>query len=317
MLELGRKVPMNLNSSLSPKQIIIISVVALLVIAGIATTVIVAQTQQQSNSNAQEVATPTPTIATTSASPTLNCPPPAEVTNVKVDYPLSTGGSQVDFTRASCSWDAVTGASSYTVKVTEVESGTVVMNNQTVNPPTTNVAFAVTSGKTYKCDVTAVSSCGASGGTGTDSLLCQAQGILPTSTPVPTTTPRVTPTIPPTPVPLSCGYAPCNQGSQCQAGLVCVRGNNGIYICAQPQYQAACQATPNAQVCCNAPATPTTVVPTTVVVQPSQVPPPVVIPPSQVVVVTLPPTGSTTLPTILGIGGAAAAVIGAIVFLML
>ncbi len=112
------------------------------------------------------------------------CPVPDQVSSVLVEFP-SCNGAQCSFVNASCSWGAVANASSYNLTVTEVESGKVV-KSESEPTATTKVTFPVTQGKTYKCDVAAVNSCGNTGATGTFSLLCQVQGggtIAPTPTP--------------------------------------------------------------------------------------------------------------------------------------
>jgi len=132
------------------------------------------------------------------------CTAPTTPQNVKVTYPNCTG-TQCSFTSALCSWTAVSGATNYSVTVTDVDDNTTVQSQQ-YDANTTQVNFTVTSGKTYKCDVTATNSCGTSPA-GTDTLLCKVDGItgaptatpLPTSPPVATNTPLPTrPVIPPT-----------------------------------------------------------------------------------------------------------------------
>lgn len=121
------------------------------------------------------------------------CATPAQVPNVQVSYP-SCVGDQCNFTQAGCSWGAVTGASNYQVKATEVDTGTVVYN-QTVAASVANVVFPITQKRTYKCDVSAVNSCGNVGIAGTHSLLCEADAAV-TTTPIPTS-PPVAPPLPP------------------------------------------------------------------------------------------------------------------------
>jgi len=133
------------------------------------------------------------------------CTLPGAVTNVQIEYP-NCQGNDCFFEEANCSWDAVTGAVTYNLKIAELDTGSVV-KEETLNSGTTKVVFSVTQGKTYKCDITAVNSCGQTGGTGSDTRLCKVEGIVATSTPTPTvpleTSP--TPTSPPeataTPVP--------------------------------------------------------------------------------------------------------------------
>ena len=120
---------------------------------------------------------------------------PATVTGVLVEYPECTGDS-CSFVQASCSWTAVSGATSYNYTVTEVDTGTQVQTS-TVDTATLRVVFPVTQERTYKCDVFASNATG-SGGTGTHSLLCSAEGLLD-PTVAPTTPPAATalPTKPP------------------------------------------------------------------------------------------------------------------------
>lgn len=117
------------------------------------------------------------------------CTTPGTVTNVKITYPACANG-QCSFTSATCTWDATLNAATYTVKVTEVDTNTIV-TSQSITAPTTTITFPVTSGKTYKCDVTAVNSCGQAGGTGSDSLLCKVDGVFASPTAVPTQPPII------------------------------------------------------------------------------------------------------------------------------
>lgn len=118
------------------------------------------------------------------------CATPAQVPSVLVSFP-SCVGDQCNFTQASCSWGQVTDATSYQVKVTEVESGTIVFN-QSETPSTPSVVFSITQNKTYKCDVSAVNSCGAVGPAGSHSLLCAANAMV---TVAPTVPPAAQPTV--------------------------------------------------------------------------------------------------------------------------
>jgi len=127
------------------------------------------------------------------------CTPPGTVTGVLVEYPECTGDS-CSFVQASCSWDAVTDATSYTYTITEIDTSTQIQS-ATVDSSTLRVVFPITQERTYKCDVFATNSCGASGGTGTNSLLCSADALLE-DTPTPTVanataTPTPLPTKPP------------------------------------------------------------------------------------------------------------------------
>lgn len=151
--------------------------------------------------------TPSPTVATTIPSPTPTgtaggtitpttagaCTAPEVVSNVEFDYP-SCAGTQCNFTQASCSWAAVNGAVNYSVKITQVDSGTITSTN-TVAAPTVTFSFPVEQGKTYRCDIAAVNSCGTSGEAGSAQALCSVDGQV--GTPVPTR-PQVIPTVVPT-----------------------------------------------------------------------------------------------------------------------
>ena len=126
-----------------------------------------------------------------------SCAAPAAATGVQVEFP-GCNGTQCDLTQASCKWNSQSDAASYNVTVTEVETGTVIKNSESETASTTKILFAVTQGKTYKCDVVAVSSCGGLAAAASDQLLCQADAIIstPTATLAP---PTATPTSPPPP----------------------------------------------------------------------------------------------------------------------
>lgn len=129
------------------------------------------------------------------------CNAPATATGVEVSYPGCQGeeaGAQCSLENAKCKWNSQADAASYNVTITEVESGNVIKNNESVQSSSNNVLFPVTQGKTYKCDVVAVSSCGGLALAATDQLLCEADAIIatPTATLIPTVAPT-TPIIPP------------------------------------------------------------------------------------------------------------------------
>ncbi|OIP58061.1 MAG: hypothetical protein AUK12_01850 [Candidatus Levybacteria bacterium CG2_30_37_29] len=124
-----------------------------------------------------------------------SCTTPGTPANVLITYPVCEGAN-CNFTQAQCTWEAATSVATYAIVVTEVDSGTIV-KSETLASSVLTYTFAVTNNKTYKCDVTAVNSCGTAGATGTYSLLCQTDVVNPTSTPVPTAPPVVVPTDPP------------------------------------------------------------------------------------------------------------------------
>lgn len=218
--------------------------------AGIAASVYLATHPQILKSRAQSAQTQTTDSST--------CTPPAAVTNVHIVYPFCSG-DQCSFTQAQCTWDSITGAVSYTAKITEVDSNTVIKTD-TPSSSTTQTTFPVVSGRTYKCDVTATNQCGASGGTGSDSLLCKAPdlGVSPTPTPSATASasatpaPTPAPTVAPTPAPLTCGSTGCNSAT-CGGGSVCMQTASGQFYCGLPSYQTACQQSPSIASCCQAP----------------------------------------------------------------
>jgi hypothetical protein len=122
------------------------------------------------------------------------CTPPAASSGVTVEFPGCTGTS-CDLTQASCSWSTQADAASFNVTVTEVETGTIIKSNESETASTTKILFPITQGKTYKCDVVAVSACGGLAPATSDQLLCQVDALI-----TPTVAPSPTP-IPPTPTP--------------------------------------------------------------------------------------------------------------------
>lgn len=183
------------------KEQIAIGGIILAVAAAILIIVSFINQPQDTRSSAQETSlTPTPTST---------CQTPGGVQNVRIDYPYCQG-SACSSTQASCSWDAVTGAVSYTVKVTEIETGTIVKNNQIITAPPLTLVFSINNGKTYQCDVAATNACGTSGQIGTDQRLCETAVVatpVPTATPAPTTT---QPTATPVPTLTTTVIAPTN-----------------------------------------------------------------------------------------------------------
>lgn len=179
-----------------------------------------------------------------------SCTTPPEVSTVEVSYP-SCVGSQCSFVEADCTWEAVSGATNYTVKVTEVESGSIV-KNVTAQGSATSYTFPVTQNKTYRCEVAAVNACGTSGPAGAGEALCAVDGLTvstePSATPIPTPTPK--------PSPLACGTS-CTTTADCQTGLVCLKMPTGTGYCANPAYQQACSENPSVSTCCKAPPKPT------------------------------------------------------------
>lgn len=188
------------------KKYLILGAVGFFLVAGIAVTLILLKSSQDNRSRAQAFPTPIPTSAvatTTSPSPSgtaqINdapaCPAPAAVSNVFVDYP-NCEGVNCSFSEASCQWDASSDATTYNVTITEVETNTQV-KQESLASSVVKTVFPVTNGKTYKCDVSAVNTCGAISTVASHQLLCVTDvAVSPTATPVP---PTPTPTLEPTP----------------------------------------------------------------------------------------------------------------------
>lgn len=127
------------------------------------------------------------------------CAAPATPSGVTVEYP-GCNGSTCDLQQASCTWNSQSDAASFNVTITEVETGTVIINNQSQPSDTLKITFPITQGRTYKCDVIAVSSCGGLSAAGTDQLLCEADAIIDTPTPTQPAAPTAT-QVPPTATP--------------------------------------------------------------------------------------------------------------------
>jgi hypothetical protein len=181
-----------------------------------------------------------------------SCTTPTQVSNVEVNYP-SCAGAQCSFVEADCAWDAVSGAANYSVKITEVESGSII-KNVTVGGASSSYTFPVTQGKTYRCETSAVNSCGTSGPAGVGEALCAVDGLTVSTAPSATPTPTPTPT--PKPSPLACGLS-CTTTSDCQTGFICLKMPTGTGYCANPSYQQACIDSPSVNSCCKAPPKPT------------------------------------------------------------
>lgn len=177
---------------------IILLIFIVLIIAGIGATVFLVLQRQDTRQRA--------------ANDGINqaCTAPQQITNVLVDFPACQDDGTCDLTQASCEWDDSIDAVSYKVTVTEVDTNTVIKNNETIPIDTTKIYFPVTQGKTYKCDVVAVNDCGQLSVAASDQLLCEADALVTTptpttpvltATPVPSNAPTPTPTRPTTPTP--------------------------------------------------------------------------------------------------------------------
>ena len=192
-------------------------------------------------------------------------------------------------TTASCEWDALEGAGSYNYKVT-LASNSAVIKEGTVESNVTEVEFDIEKNVTYKCEISAVNSCGE----GAPATATQACVENPSPTVPPTVPPTIPPTVPPT-VPPTATPTLIPPTDVPPTGV--------------PPTRIPPTQVPPVQV-------QATSVPRQVVVQQNN-------PPQQVVVVTQPPVQPTIEPTgtievIIGaIGGIVVAIVGAILFFTL
>lgn len=235
------------------KKVIIGTVIVIFLVIASAVGVYLAMNPQTFFSSAQQATT----TSTSSSSSGGSCPAPGTPATVTLTYPYC-GDGQVGascaFDKAACEWESVSSASSYNIKVTEVETGAIV---KTDNLSATNTSFPVVQGRTYKCEVSAVASCGSTGGTNSDTLLCETDALLsPTPTPTPPP-PVATPPPPPpvaTPSPIACGFTGCSATVPCATGYICIETSTGNNYCAMSQYQSQCYKGPGVTNCCQAPA---------------------------------------------------------------
>lgn len=252
---------------MSTKVIIaIVVVVVLLGAVGVGTYLVL--NQQNFFSSADQTSTSSLSGDSNTSGQGASCPAPGTPETVTLSYPLceSVNGGQetCQFEKAGCVWESVSGASTYNVKVTEVETGATI-KSETITAPTVKTSFPVVQGRTYKCEVSAVASCGTSGGTNEDTLLCEADALLspsPSPTPPPpVATPPPPPPTPPPPSPIACGASGCSSTVPCQDGYICVQTSVGTNYCAMASYQSQCYRSPNQPSCCQAQATPAPTLP--------------------------------------------------------
>lgn len=254
---------------MNKKTAVILAGVLLALIGVVVLTLYLIQGQQDTRSRASEEIVPTSPVSQT----TQACPVPAAVQNVLVEFP-NCEGDVCNFTQARCTWSSVAGAAQYQIKVTEVDTTTVI-KNQPVEASVTKLIFPVIQNRTYQCDVSATNSCGTTGPAGSHSLLCEVDAAIATPTlppPIPTPLPKV-----------ECGFL-CTVTDNCKSGLVCAINSGGQGLCSLPSLSSACQTSPSISSCCS---TPTSPLPTAA---------PFVKP-------TLPPTGN--FDSVLGIGAGA------------
>ena len=174
---------------MNKKTALVLGAVVVAFLGVIGLTVYFLQSQQDVRSRASEEQAPAVVQQT-------SCPIPAQVQNVQVEFPNCVGDI-CNFTQASCSWSSVAGATKYQLKVSQVESGETVRDEQ-VEAAVTRVEFPIVQNKTYKCEVSAINACGASGIAGSHALLCAVDALVSTPTPAP---PKPTSTLIPTSAP--------------------------------------------------------------------------------------------------------------------
>lgn len=158
-----------------------------------------------------------------------SCPLPSVPTNILVEYP-GCEGDNCSLVQASCSWGAVAGSTGYQVTITEVDTNTIVRNEQVSSNAV--YIFPVTQNRTYRCEVAAINTCG-TGPAGQHELLCKVEGLVTQ------------------PAQKSCGQ-PCTSQSECIAGTTCLATNTGGSVCAVSGSESACAAAPGIATCCSA-----------------------------------------------------------------
>lgn len=232
------------------KKIVIGVVVFVFLLAAIGAGVYLALNPQTFFSQAQQGAT----------GAVSSCPAPGTPATVTVSYPLceaGQSGESCQFDKAGCDWNSVSGAAKYNIKVTEVETGAIIKTDSVTALKT---SFPVVQGRTYKCEVSAVSNCGAVGGTNEDSLLCQTDAFVspapsPSQAPAAAPPPPAPPPPAPTPTPVACGFRGCSTSIPCLTGYICIEANGGNY-CTKTEYQGYCAGNPSEATCCQPPAQP-------------------------------------------------------------
>ena len=203
---------------MSKRNLIAIVVLFVILLGGITTTLFMLSSNQDNRSGAEgpaDLITAAPTLPPVETLDEGTTDDPGPVTNVRVNYPYISG-TESDWNQASCTWDGNQNATLYNVKVTDVDSSTVVKNEQ-LNSGVAEETFSIVDGKTYRCEVAAVSSSGVSGTPGSDEQVCESTALettptptlppeaptpivteAPTPTPIVTVAPTAIPTLPPT-----------------------------------------------------------------------------------------------------------------------
>lgn len=182
---------------MSKKNLIAIGVLFVVLLGAIFVTLFLISSNQDTRSSAN---TPDPFPIVTDIPPQIDVQDgdsadPGPVDNVSVNYP-NIEGDEADFTKASCTWDPNTSASQYSLKVTEVDTNTV-LKEELVNSGISKDVFDVTPNNTYRCEVAAVNADGIAGVAGVDEQVCEVEATTsPTPTPIVTITPTSIPATP-------------------------------------------------------------------------------------------------------------------------
>lgn len=131
-------------------------------------------------------------IGTLTSSPAKTCPgTPTPTPNACPAY-----GPQLGY----CRWDADANAIAYQVSVKNTTTGQIV-KSETVNTPTTELAFPDSPDQTYQCSVSSINICSAPN-PAVSSAPSSCVAPTPTATPIPTIVATPTPTLTPTPTPI-------------------------------------------------------------------------------------------------------------------
>lgn len=179
---------------MSKRNLIAIGVLFVVLLGAIFVTLLMISSNQDNRSSANTpddlfpVVTNPPVIVDTQDEGSTD---PGPVESVSVNYP-NVDGDAVDYTKASCTWDPNSNASQYSLKVTEVDTGTI-LKEELVNSGVTSDVFNVVANNTYRCEVAAVNASGIPGVAGVDEQVCEVEA---TAQPSPTQ-PPVVPTTPP------------------------------------------------------------------------------------------------------------------------
>jgi hypothetical protein len=177
---------------MSKRNLIAIGVLFVVLLGAIFVTLLSLSSNQDNRSSANTpddlypVVTNAPIVVDTQDAGTGD---PGIVEAVSVNYPNQEGDS-LDYTKASCTWDPNPNASQYSLKITHVDTNTVLKEELVANGINKDV-FNVLGDNTYRCEVAAINASGIPGAAGSDEQVCPAEVTAQPSptTPVVTTVP--------------------------------------------------------------------------------------------------------------------------------